>query len=59
VLVQHAIAEPEPPSRVTDREIPPEIDALVLCMLEKRPESRPGCAGDIAKRCHEAGWRAS
>lgn len=56
VLVQHAVEEPTPPSRVAAAEIPAEVDALVLALLDKRPECRPGSGGDIAKRCRDAGW---
>jgi hypothetical protein len=59
VLVQHAVAEPPAPSRSAPGSIPEAIDDLVLSMLEKRPDDRPVPAGEIAKRCRDAGWRSA
>ncbi|MDK9700823.1 MAG: protein kinase [bacterium] len=40
---------PEKPSAKV-RDIPPEIDKLVLKLLEKDPKNRPATAGDVAKQ---------
>jgi serine/threonine-protein kinase len=51
VLVQHAIAEPTPPSHVSPAsEIPQQLDALVLSMLDKEPEGRPSGQDELVKR---------
>ena len=36
-----------PPSQGSELPVPPDLDALVLRCLEKRPQDRPGSAGDI------------
>ena len=48
VLVQHANAKPVPPSARTDREIPPELDRIVLACLAKDPADRPATADALA-----------
>jgi eukaryotic-like serine/threonine-protein kinase len=40
VMMKHATERPEAPSRVR-RDLPAEVDAAILAMLEKRPERRP------------------
>ena len=40
LLVEHARTAPDPPSRASELEVPPELDAIVLKCLEKRPEDR-------------------
>lgn len=44
---QHLRRAPVPPSRVVEG-LPPELDALVLRLLAKRPQERPGYAEDVA-----------
>ena len=48
-ILQHVQRAPEPPSRRTDRPIPPQLERLVLACLEKRPEDRPPSAGALAQ----------
>jgi serine/threonine-protein kinase len=55
VAVQHAQATPVPPSRRTDRAVPPELDALVLQLLEKDPARRPASAEEVARRLAATG----
>ena len=49
LLAQHRHAEPEPPSRHAPG-IAPELDALVLALLAKRPEDRPPTPPPCATR---------
>lgn len=47
LMLQHVQRAPEPPSARRDG-IPPELDALILAMLRKRPADRIGYATDVA-----------
>ncbi|WP_245682693.1 serine/threonine-protein kinase [Archangium gephyra] len=47
VLHQHLRRAPRPPSQVVEG-LPPELDALVLRLLAKRPQERLGYAEDVA-----------
>jgi serine/threonine-protein kinase len=53
LLMAHASQPPTAPSARTERSIPPELDALILRCLGKRPDSRPASArelfGELAK----------
>jgi serine/threonine-protein kinase len=49
-IFKHLQQEPEPPSRVTDRPIPPALDELILACLAKRPEDRPPSAAALSQR---------
>jgi tRNA A-37 threonylcarbamoyl transferase component Bud32 len=49
-ILKHLQQSPEPPSRRTDRPIPAELETLVLACLAKRPDDRPGSAGELAER---------
>ena len=46
IMEQHMSIPAEPPSRLVDG-CPPELDALVLGLLEKRPRDRIGHAEDV------------
>ena len=48
VLAKHVNVKPDPPSRHSPGEIPPELEALILRCLEKPPERRPSSAADVA-----------
>ncbi|HEU5262927.1 MAG TPA: hypothetical protein VFU41_16020, partial [Gemmatimonadales bacterium] len=50
MLVQHLEARPVPPSHRTELVVPPELDALILACLAKRPGDRPASAHDFAAR---------
>jgi len=50
ILVQHLETPPAPPSRRTDSPISPELDALVLACLAKRPDQRPASAVELSLR---------
>jgi serine/threonine-protein kinase len=47
VCAQHATEPPIPPSRWTGDHIPPDLEALVLACLAKRPDDRPASARDL------------
>jgi serine/threonine protein kinase len=49
-IIKHLQQPPEPPSRAAARPIPPDLDALVLACLAKRPEERPATAMEVAER---------
>jgi serine/threonine-protein kinase len=49
VVSKHVQAEPDPPSRHCPREVPLELDALILSCLEKTPDRRPSSAREVAR----------
>jgi eukaryotic-like serine/threonine-protein kinase len=49
-ILKHLQQPPDPPSRRTDRPIPPELETLVLACLAKRPDERPHTAAELADR---------
>jgi eukaryotic-like serine/threonine-protein kinase len=53
-LVMHVSREPEPPSRRTNRPIPPDLDEIVLACLAKNPAARPQTADELAERLGRA-----
>jgi serine/threonine-protein kinase len=52
-ILKHLQQTPDPPSRRTDRPIPPELEAAVLACLAKRPDDRPRSARELAQRLAE------
>ena len=54
-ILKHLQREPEAPSRVTDRPIPPALEELVLACLAKRPDDRPPSAAVLSHRLAEVG----
>jgi len=50
LVAQQLQAAPVPPSRRTELDVPPELDALVLACLAKDREERPASAEDLARR---------
>ena len=50
LLLDHAHAQPEPPSARTKLPIPPDLDALVLSCLAKDPECRPKSPSDLLEQ---------
>jgi serine/threonine-protein kinase len=50
IILRHLQQPAAPPSRVTDRSIPPALDELVLACLAKRPEDRPASAAELSQR---------
>jgi serine/threonine-protein kinase len=53
LLVAQASEEPIPPGQLTESEIPPALEALVLECLEKDPTKRIRSAEDIVARMSE------
>jgi serine/threonine-protein kinase len=53
-VVMHVSREPEPPSRRTNRPIPPDLDEIVLACLAKNPAARPQTADELAERLGRA-----
>jgi eukaryotic-like serine/threonine-protein kinase len=47
MLMRHVQTAPVPPSRVSELEIPPALDAIVLRSLEKRPADRQQSAAEL------------
>jgi len=50
LILQHAQAQPTPPSARTSQPIPPALEELVLCCLAKEPGDRPQSARELAAR---------
>jgi len=50
MLMQHLEASPVPPSHRADAEVPPELDAVILACLAKRPDERPSSAQELSAR---------
>jgi serine/threonine-protein kinase len=50
IMVQHAQAEPIPPSRRSELEIPQLFDQLIMACLAKNPGDRPPTADALAAR---------
>jgi serine/threonine-protein kinase len=47
--LKHMSAAPDPPSRRTDRFIPPDLEHIVLQCLEKDPAARPASARELER----------
>jgi len=47
LIVDHVKTVPTPPSELSEVPIPPELDALVMRLLEKKPEDRFRSAGEV------------
>ena len=50
ILVKHAKEEPVAPSRVVEVEVDPDLEALILELLRKKPEDRPATAVELDRR---------
>jgi len=47
ILMAHVRDEPVPPSQLSELDIPPELDDVILACLEKDPEKRPNTAMEL------------
>lgn len=47
ILMAHVRDEPVPPSQLSELDIPPELDEVILACLEKDPEKRPNTAMEL------------
>jgi tRNA A-37 threonylcarbamoyl transferase component Bud32 len=47
LIVDHVKTVPAPPSDLSEVPLPPELDALVMRLLEKKPEDRFRSAGEV------------
>ncbi len=50
VMTSHISDPPVPPSKRTELEVPPELDAVVLACLAKKPQDRIATALELAER---------
>jgi len=50
MMAAHIRDKPTPPSENSELPIPPELDAIVLACLAKKPEDRPQTAEDLQER---------
>jgi serine/threonine-protein kinase len=50
LLYQHANAMPVAPSQLSEFEIPPALDDVILACLAKFPEERPQSAAELSRR---------
>ena len=53
LCIMHVTATPKPPSLMTTKRIPPELEALILRCLAKSPSERPATAAELAKLLRE------
>ena len=58
IISQHLHADPVPPSR-HNQDVPEALDRVVLCLLAKRPEDRPGGAAEAREEMVTALERAA
>jgi eukaryotic-like serine/threonine-protein kinase len=54
LMYQHANTPPVPPSQLSEFEIPPALDAVILACLAKFPEDRPQSAAELSSRLMQA-----
>jgi serine/threonine-protein kinase len=55
ILTQHVRDVPSAPSTLSETEIPPELDRIVLDCLAKDPEARPSTAVELLRRLSACG----
>jgi serine/threonine-protein kinase len=59
MALKHVQAIPEPPSRRTELPIPPDLEAIIMQLLAKKPDDRIASAGELARRltaCASTPW---
>jgi serine/threonine protein kinase len=50
MLMRHVNTPPPPPSACSELPVPPELDAVILDLLEKDPQARPASAAAVVAR---------
>ncbi len=50
MLMRHVNEQPPAPSERSELPVPPELDAVILDLLEKDPRARPASAADVVAR---------
>ena len=50
LMYQHANAAPVPPSQLSEFEVPPALDAVILACLAKFPDDRPQSAAELSRQ---------
>ncbi|MEZ5066066.1 MAG: serine/threonine-protein kinase [bacterium] len=50
ILLQHAKESPVPPSQIAELPVDPELERLILDLLEKKPADRPSSAREVDRR---------
>jgi len=53
MMLEHIRSAPEPPSRYSELEIPPELDAILLACLAKNPADRPADTAELSRRLEQ------
>jgi eukaryotic-like serine/threonine-protein kinase len=53
MIAAHIRDQPTAPSQKSELPIPPELDAIVLACLEKKPEDRPQTAEELQQRLND------
>jgi serine/threonine-protein kinase len=53
MMLEHIRSAPVPPSRYSELEIPPELDAILLACLAKNPADRPADAAELSRRLEQ------
>ena len=59
VALKHMRTPPVPPSRRTERPVPPDLERVILACLEKDPDARPGSARAVERlltACNVPPW---
>jgi serine/threonine-protein kinase len=57
VLMKHANTEPVPPSKLSETEIPEDLDNVILSCLAKEPGERPQTADELAGRLRKIDFK--
>ena len=53
ILSHHLHTEPVPPSKRGGRDVPPDLEGVILKCLRKNPEERPAAAGDLRNKLRQ------
>jgi serine/threonine protein kinase len=56
VMDKHLNETPWAPSEMSEHDVPPWLDDLILALLAKKPEERPNDARDVALAFHQRTW---